>query len=191
MSIHSRRSPLRRLIALLGLAAMASSIGCASTRVATDYDPNAQFAGWKRWAWLPDPVGHAGDQRLHNDLVDARVRFSMRQALTAQGFEEGTVEDADFLVTYYLALDTGIDVRTVHTSFGYSRRGWGHRVATTTRVQQYERGTMLIDVLEPRERRLVWRGSTNSRLSQRSNPAQRQVQIAEAVSSIMERFPPQ
>jgi hypothetical protein len=58
-------------------------------------------------------------------------------------------------------------------------------------VRQYERGTLLIDVLEPTERRLVWRGSTDARVTRRSDPARRDQQIDEAVQSILGRFPPQ
>jgi hypothetical protein len=53
--------------------AIVFSIGCASPRVDTDWDPSINWPALTHYAWLPDPPGHAGDPRLHNDLIDGRV----------------------------------------------------------------------------------------------------------------------
>jgi len=187
-------SPVRRAgrscAALLTLG-LAMSVGCSGVRVTTDFDPDAEFSGFKKYAWLPDEPGQGGDPRLHNDLIDARVRSSVDRGLADRGFEKVSLASANFLVTYYLGLETRIDVQTVHSSFRYSRRGWSGSVGTDTRVRQYERGTLLLDVLDPGSTRLVWRGSADSRVNSRSDPARRDQQIDAAVQSILNRFPPQ
>lgn len=165
-------------------------VGCSTLRVTTDYDPDADFSGWRSFAWLSDRPMQGGDPRLHNDLVDARVRGAVDRALAERGFEKAPEASADFLVAYYVGLETRIDVRTVHNSARYSRRGWSGGVATSTQVRQYEMGTLLLDMLDPTDRRLVWRGSANARIRERSDPAQRAQQIDEAVQSILDRFPP-
>jgi hypothetical protein len=180
-----------RFGASLLILGIALSVGCSSVRVVTDFDPDAEFSGFVKYAWLPDEPGQGGDPRLHNDLIDARVRSSVDRGLADRGFEKVSLASADFLVTYYLGLETRIDVQTVHSSFRYSRRGWSGRVGTDTRVRQYERGTLLLDVLDPGSRRLVWRGSANSRVDSRSDPARRDQQIDDAVKRILDRFPPQ
>jgi hypothetical protein len=180
----------RRLVASLLILGVALGVGCSGVSVVTDFDPDVEFTGFKKYAWLPDERP-GGDPRLHNDLIDAVVRRSVDGSLAERGFEKVPLASADFLVTYYLGLETRIDVRTVHSSFRYSRRGWSGSVGTDTRVRQYERGTLLIDVLDPSSRRLVWRGSADSRVSSRSDPARRDQQIDDAVRRILDRFPPQ
>lgn len=189
MFIPSGKS-LRRLVALsVALASLATLAGCAGFRVNTDYDPGADFSSFRTYAWLPPQPGPL-DRRLHNDLVDARIRLAMESALAERGFDQAQSQKADFLITYYLGIESRINVQTVHHTWGYSRRGWSGGVSTRTHVDQYEQGTLMIDVLEPSTRRLVWRGSTDARIRQRSDPVSRQARISDAVEAIMKRFPP-
>jgi hypothetical protein len=58
-------------------------------------------------------------------------------------------------------------------------------------VREYERGTLLIDILLPAERTLVWRGSASGRLRETSDPAKREQRINDVVARILDRFPPQ
>ena len=185
------QNPMRFVWALFVMSCIGLFLGCASWRVTTDYDPRVQFSAWKTYAWLPDQPGQSRDPRLQNDLLDARTRISIERALAQRGFDKATKANADFLVTYYISLETRIDVQTLHRTHRYSRRGWSGAVVTSTRVDQYEVGTFLLDVLEPTEWRLVWRGSTSARIRQRADPIARSVRIDEAVQAIMERFPPQ
>ena len=83
-----------------------------------------------------------------------------------------------------------VDVRTIHTAHRYGPRAWPVAGATRTIMREYERGTLLIDVLVPADRSLVWRGSASARIREESDPAQREQRIEEAVEAILDRFPP-
>ena len=163
-------------------------LGCA-TPVSTDFDPRFDFSQVQRYAWLPDPPGHAGDTRLHNALVDGRVRGAVDRVLRARGYVKVAPENADLLVTYYLSLERRVSMRMVSQSFGYSRRGWHDHHRTETFVREHEQGTLLVDFLDT-GRGLLWRGSTSSRVRQNSDPQQRTQQISDAVEAILEHFPP-
>jgi hypothetical protein len=192
-TVPGRRSPAwssGRLVASILIAFAALLTGCTSFRVTTDYDRNMDFSGWTTYAWLPAWPEQGDDPRIHNDLLDARVRSAVDLAMAALGFEKVPEANADFLVAYHVSLETRIDVHTVHDSSHYSRRGWSGSAGTTTRVSQYERGTLLLDVVHPEERRLVWRGSTNARVRERADPLEREKRVNEAAQSILNRFPP-
>jgi len=176
-------------VALFLILGAASCVGCSGIRVTTDFDPSANFAAFRSYAWLPDTPQQPGDPRLHNALVDGRVRSAVERALAARGFQKVPTENADFLVTYHLGLETRMDVQTIHRSHGYSSRTWHRRHSTQTIVTEYEMGTLLLDVLDP-TRGLVWRGSANARVRERSDPAQRESRINDAVQKILDRFPP-
>lgn len=201
MTRHARRiaHPLRPLpgrvregrtrVLATSLAALAALAGCAGLPVTTDYDPAFAFGSLRRFAFLPPPTGSDAARR-HASLSDQRVRAALRDTLRARGFEPAPPGEADFFVVHHLATETGLDVRTVHTTHGYRRRGWGATTNSHTTVREYERGTLVIDVVLPAERRLVWRGSASARLSQRSDPARRDARIRDAVEQILKRFPP-
>jgi hypothetical protein len=164
-------------------------LGCAGPSVVTDWDPSISWPMLGRYAWLPDPAEMAGDPRLHNTLVDGRVRRAVDRQLAAAGYERVFEKQPDFFVTYYLGLDTQISVRMVANSFGYQRGGWSERHRTETRIREHEVGTLLIDFLD-RERALIWRGSTSSRVRSNLTPTRRDERIATAVEAILAEFPP-
>lgn len=164
-------------------------LGCAGPNVTTDWDPSISWPMLGRYAWLPDPPGHAGDPQLHNSLVDGRVRRAVDRELAAAGYERVFEERADFYITYYLGLETQVSVRLVANSYNYRPGGWSERHRTETRVREREVGTLLIDFLD-RERSLIWRGSTSSRVRSNLDPMQRNERIATAVHAILAEFPP-
>ena len=159
-------------------------------QVTTDFDRFFRFGSIGTYAWLPDPPGHAGDPLLHNDLIDARVRAAVDRELRAHGYTRVPVDEADIHVTYYLGLETVVSWRMVSQSYLYSSSGFADRHRTETHLRQFEQGTLLIDVLDPMRRRLVWRGSAQARVRRNSDPERRNAQIAEAVEQILDRFPP-
>ena len=183
------RSRLRYLAGLLIALAIFVS-GCAGLRVETDWDPSISWPMLQRYKWLPDPPGHEGDPQLHNALVDGRVRRALDRELREAGYERVFDDSADFFVTYYLGLETRISVRMITQSYGYSSHSvWAQRQRTETRLREREVGTLMIDFLD-RERALIWRGSTESRVRSNQTPSQRDERIAEAVAAILAEFPP-
>ncbi len=177
----------RAMLLMLGLAL---GLGCQSMQVTTDFDRFFRFGSIRTYAWLPDPLGHAGDPLLHNDLIDRRVRAAVNRELVVHGYTRVPVDEADVHVTYYLGLETVVSWRMVSQSYHYSSAGFAERHRTETYLRQFEQGTLLIDVLDPSRRRLVWRGTAQARVRRNTDPQQREERIAEAVAKILDRFPP-
>ena len=164
--------------------------GCSNIRVTTDFDPSVSFDAFSTFAFLPSPGGQQQNVRTHNSLVDGRVEAAVTRELEARGLRSVPPSEADLWVVHHVGIEQGIDVRTVHTTHRYRRGGWSTSMGGQTTVQQYERGTLLIDVLKPPDRTLIWRGSGNARLRQSSTPEQRTRRIDDAVSRILKSFPP-
>jgi hypothetical protein len=171
------------------LLAIALALGCAGPRVTTDWDPSISWPLVRRYAWLPDPPGLSGDPQLHNALVDARVRRAVESELDAQGYERVSRQRADVFVTYYLGLETRVNLQWVTHTHAYRPGGWHERHRTEVRGREHEVGTLLIDILT-RERNLIWRGSTSSRVRRNLDPTEREERIATAVAAILAEFPP-
>lgn len=174
-----------------GLLALAFT-ACTSIKVTSDYDPGASFEGLDTYAWLPREQPRTGDPRLDNTLVAGRVRRAVDAAFAEKGIRLVSEMPA-FMVAYNVALDKKIRVDTIHTGYGHGRYGYGWHggyIATDTRVTEYEVGTVLLDILEPKTRNLLWRGSASAKVTESATPEQREQRINAAVERMLAKFPP-
>ena len=176
------------------LVAAASLFGCATMAVTSDHDPNANFTGLKTYTWLPKPEGDGADPQHGNPLMDAYIRKSIENALAAKGYTpvSGT---ADFQIGYHASRADKQSVQAVNTYYGYGRGWYGPgmmapRVATT-QVYEYVEGTLIIDIVDPAARKLIWRGSAQAELNRNPSTEEKQHNVDAAVEKILKQFPPE
>ncbi|MCH1931559.1 DUF4136 domain-containing protein [Shewanella sp. A25] len=177
---------------IVGLAVLALS-ACSSLKSGWDYDPSANFTQYKTYAWVEQKTEASG---YHLDgLMDQRVRDAVNGQLTAKGIQRVEAKDADVLVNYLTKVDKKINVDTFNTNFGYHPYygpgwGWGGNMQTQTTVREYEVGTLMIDVVDNKTSKLVWRGTVADTIRDKNTPEERVAIINEAVASVMMNFPP-
>ena len=82
-------------------------------------------------------------------------------------------------------------MQTIHTRHSYGRRGWYGAGSSHTTVRQYEQGTLLLDLIDPESKQLIWRGTGQTRLRDLKTPEEREARVREVVDRILERFPPE
>ena len=183
--------PRTRVSALAALL-LAALCACATLRVNSDYDPDFDFSGFRSWGWLTGPQAGTVDPRLVSGLVGERIRSALEKHLTARGYQRSASGKPDFLVGYHAAVEDKVDVRTINRASGYGP-GWGAGrglMTTDTYVREYEQGTLILDIVDPRSNRLVWRGSAQAEVNSYGTPEQRAARIDDAVGQILEGFPP-
>ncbi|QSX38189.1 MULTISPECIES: DUF4136 domain-containing protein [Shewanella] len=177
---------------LIALAALALG-ACSSIKTSWDFDPAVNFTQYKTYAWVAKQEEGAG---YHLDgLMDQRVRDAVDAELKAKGFSLVATEQADLLVNYLTKVDKKINVDTFNTSFGYNPYwgpswGFGNSVQTQTVVREYEVGTLIVDLVDHKSDRLVWRGSLADTIKDKNTPQEREALIRQAVAKIMANYPP-
>ncbi len=184
---------------ILGLA-LVSSLGgfaCSGLTVATDFDPNADFSKIRSYAWLDERSGVEGDRNDVSGLLDQRIRRAIDAELLGKGLANLERASADVLVSYHLGVEKKLDVRTIHSGYGYGggwHRGYGryggYGAGSETYVSEYEEGTFLIDLIEPAKKQLIWRGSGQARVRRSSSPEDREERIREVVAKVLATYPP-
>jgi hypothetical protein len=182
---------MERLLIALGLLGGLALLACSTVQVDYDYDPSVEFGGLRTYAWLPGPAPSAGrDPRLQSPLLDARIRRSIDFHLAEAGYQKVQDEAPDFQVAYYVGIESKVDVDTIY--HGYGRVGWAGSGWADTVVREYEQGTLLIDFLDPMDGELMWRGTGQTRLSDRGEltPEKRDALVDEVVAAILAGFPP-
>ncbi len=182
------------------LVLAAAVAGCSSMEISYDYDPKANFASLKSYAWLNEPQKATGDPRIDgNTILESRIHEAVDSAFAARGIRK-VASDPDFLIAYHVSLDKQRSVQTLNSYYGYGP-GWGYGYgaayrpgywagAPETYVYEYEEGTLLLDIVDPNDKSLIWRGSAQDEVHFKSTPEKDQTQLNEAVQKMLENFPP-
>ena len=148
-----------------------------------DHDPAADFSQLKSYAWLPGPARVPDAPEEYQSLLQSRITKAVESTLEGKGYQKSSGEGPDFFVTFQSGVQKKIQVR----SQGRGYRRYGHRYVE---VREYEVGALFIDIVDPKERELIWRGSAQEVIQRGRSAEQRTQKIDEAVNRILERFPP-
>ncbi len=178
----------KRVLALPGLLLLLLA-GCAPP-VYVEQDPAAALAGYHRFAWLPPAPGAVKDPILDSQIFEARVQRAVLAELQTRGFQPVAADAGpDFLVTYHTVSKQKLESSGSNFSVGIVDafpHGFGSVVVGGPDVQTREEGTLMLDVIDGRSKRLVWRGWMKSWVSQNNYSDQA---VAEAVQQILAKFP--
>ena len=177
-----------RLARIWPSLAAALLLACSTVKVTVDYDPEEDFTTYRTYAWLPGTPEASGDPRLDTPMVHKRVHEGIDRTLGNKGFEKAD-GDPDFWVAYHLSVERKIDVYTTNRLYG----GYGWTVSVPeTRVNEYDEGSLIIDVSDAREKELVWRGIGAGRLRRtpEQDPERQQQDIYQVVDEVLASFPP-
>jgi len=163
--------------AIAALLVWATACGVA---VNVETDAIARSPALKKWNWLQRPPVARGEAEF--GAVDLRVRPAVERELAARRLRKVENERPDFLVTYYAALEKPIDAQAITYAAGVPR--------VEDPVTNYARGMLVIDVLDAKTGKLVWRGAGRRVFDPKQTPEERNLQIDAAVASIVDEFAP-
>jgi hypothetical protein len=119
-------------------------------------------------------------------LFDKRIKNAVNSQLVAKGYESKSI-NPDFLVVYHVGVKNKIDVQDWGYMYGPRGYRWGGRDIS---VQQYSEGTLILDVVDPRTKQLIWRGVAQGVVDPGASPEKKERKLSEAVSKILGKFPP-
>ena len=186
----------RKMLWVIAALMVLSLHGCNSgVQVRVDYDPKENFEQFHSYAWAP-PTEAERQEKARNSLLHERIQAAVDAHLAARGYQMVEAARADFLVTHTVTVERRAQVHDSRVSLGYGRYGarggvgisTGFPVGTT--VEEYKVGTLIIDVIDVRQQRLVWRGSGDRTIGEDYSPEKRTEIINTVVNEVLGRFPP-
>ena len=185
-----------KALSVIALAAIALPLAACSSgpTVQSDFDPSFNFSQLNTYSWAVR-TDAGKDPAVYNNIIETRVKEAVNQALQAKGFREAS-SDPSFLVAWHGAINQQHSVQTVGTSYGYGwgwYGGWGGpgMSTSTTYVNTWDEGTLIIDIVDPKENKLVWRGAAQGEVNKNQNdPETAQKNLNSAVDKMMATFPP-
>lgn len=178
------------LLILLG-AAMLALTGCSTVKVQTDYDRSAVFGHYRTYTLSPAAQG-----LTLSPTGEAALRDSLRAAFTTRGITEATGQGADLEVVRHVFTREQTSVQQ-YSEWGYSYAGpwpgrygsygmWAGAPTTYTDVRHYTEGTLMLDFVDARTRKLVFRATGTGTVGSTKANAK---SIEKAVTKIIRAFP--
>ena len=179
---------MRRLPALITTAiATLALTGCATTlNVSSHVERGVDFAQYRSYDWGPADALPTGDPRLDRDpFFQDHLQGAVEKQLATKGLGWGTPGMADLLIHYHANISERIDVDRMDID-----RGYCYADGCSPPVVAYEAGTLVLDIIDMRTNRLIWRGwaqgSVKGMLDSQDTMAR---QINEAVTRMFMAFP--
>ena len=163
---------------------------CSSVSVKRDFDTGTDFNQLKTFAWQHDEQPETGNPQIDNDLNDERIRAAVNAMLAAKGFRPAARADADVLVAYFMDHKRSLSSGSVSVGMGRSSYGRHGSVGYSTGVSEYDQAILTIDILDPTDDRMIWRGVGSRATYEGSNPKKSIKIINDAVETILKKFPP-
>jgi hypothetical protein len=180
----------RRALSLLILAVTFSA--CNAFKVKTDYDPTADFSSFKTFAFAgPADINKGGI--YDNSLTRKRIESAVARELTGKGLRQvGLDEPQDLLVHYWVGIQDKQRLESTGPTVGVSRYpggyGWGAGYGGGVTTYEYKEGTLILDLIEPAKKQLVWRATMVGTLE---DSAQDNIERGnKAIAEAFESYPP-
>ena len=178
-------------VLLLSIAtAIMLIVGCSkTTTVHSEFDPEADFKNFRTWDWLPVEDYDSDDRRLNDPRVKEALMNVVENALTDRGYAKNT-ENPDFYVIYHAALDRELNQRNIENYYEYMNYMVFAPRVMTSYVEEWDVGTIIVDVFDAGSRRLIWRGTSQTEMNYQAGPRENKPIIEAAVKEMLKRFPP-
>jgi hypothetical protein len=174
----------------IATAAVVVLAGCGSgLKVETDASPTANFGAYKTFAIGKLPENAKAADKL-SPISRQRVEMEVNSSLAAKGMQK--VEDptqADIVVYTYATTKERMDINTYGGGYTYAGGRWGGYYGggpTTTSVNYYNEGTLIVDLADTKAKQLVWRGIASGTVDDQQDAAKK---VPEAVKQIMAKCP--
>jgi hypothetical protein len=141
-----------------------------------------QISEYHTYNWAPADAFSTGDPRLdNNEIFQARVQTEVYKQLAARGFEQVTSGTPDLLLHYHASVTQEVEPNAADRKYGY---------CDSCEPYVYDAGTLVIDLVDARTNKLVWRGwAEGSIRGAIDNQEWMEQRVGKAVERILERLP--
>lgn len=168
-----------------------SLMGCA-TPVAYDFDSSVNFSALKTYAFMPDAPS-SGDPLIDSDtLLHQRVMEALDREFTVKGYRKVSPQESDFWLNYKVLSRRKLDVYSNYGyggGFGFRRYPFSYQADMMT-IREYDESTLVLDIIDPRSRKLYWRAIVRNYLSEEDSPGEKALKINQQVKAMLQGFPP-
>ena len=176
-----------RIVRSAALAVFALALtACATTMsVSSHVERGLDFTRYRTWDWGPADTLPTGDPRLDaGPFFKDHVQGAVEKGLAARVLVSPPSGAPDLLIHYHASINQRINVSGTDTSHGYCYEDCNQGLV------EYEAGTLVIDIVDAKTNRVIWRGwaqdSVEDMLDNQDRMAEK---IDEAVTRMLAGLP--
>ena len=178
----------RRALLLPLLAALVVACAAPTPTIRSQTDPGANLGNYQTFGYfdeLPD------QQAPYDSFVDQHIKNAITREMEARGYRKEV--NGQLLINFHRQSKDKVRVTQTPVPGGYYgyRRGfytWGAGAAVQTDVQNYREGTLIIDVVDGGEKKLLWHSVAVARITKAMLESP-QPHIDSAVAQMFAEFP--
>ena len=183
-----RMPPAFRVLLVAALALLLAACSSAPT-IRSERDAGAEFSRYATFGFF-ETVGT--DRAGYETLVTQALKAATRREMEARGYRYAD-GGADLLVNFNAQLADKVDIVPPPPPPVPASEYYGYRSYVTWRdygviVDQYQEGTLNIDVVDARQQRLIWEGVAIGRVTEKVQRNRAQA-IDRAVTEIFRSYP--
>jgi hypothetical protein len=168
------------------------AVCCMAQDVRYNFASGQDFSKYRTYKW----VDIKGSDKL-NSLAEQQLQAAVDAELIKKGLSKTDAETADIFIAYQAAIGQEKQVNSYSTDWGYGP-GWygygryggmggGTTTATTSTIHI---GQLTLDMYDPGEKQLVWRGTASKTLDTKAKPDKQKKNLDKAVAKLLKNFPP-
>ncbi len=170
--------------------------GCATTyKPDVDYNVNYNFDQVKTYyihdAYSSDSAATDEVNRFVSDLDNERIINAISSTLQRKALTATNADDADIIVKYLITSKDKTKIRSFNSGFNdcWRCRGfYGYHGHNDVDVKQYVEGTLIIDLVDPKQKKSVWRSVVSSAIKKNRTVSERQMETQKAVDAMLADF---
>ena len=168
-----------RKFSFIGMAWLGSA-ALFGQQVKTDYDRAADFSQYKTYSWQK--------VQTQDPLWVDRIEQAVNADLTAKGWTQVPSGGNVAIVAIEMTKNQQT-LDTFYNGFGGGWRWGGGFGNSTTTVDNYKVGTLVVDMFDAKTKALIWRGSSSDTLSSKSDANIKN--LDKGVKKMFDHFPPE
>jgi hypothetical protein len=176
---------MKRAGATLAILALLAAAACSTLETTADWDRTTDFAKYRTWTWKDD-------DSIKNDILAKRIQAGVTAELNKKGLSP-TDDNPDLWAVAHARLSKQTRVDYYNSGWGY---GWyggyygGGMTMSTATVREIPVGTLIVDLVDAKQKKLVWRGIAQDTLKPERSSEEKQKALSEALAKLFENYPP-
>jgi hypothetical protein len=182
---------MRKIFCLCGLLMLMIASGAFGQDVRYNFSKDTDFSKLKTYKW----VEIKGAQQV-DSLTDKQIKQAVDAGLAQKGLTK-VDDNADIFVGYQAAIGTEKQFTSYNSGWGYGPGWYGggwygpSGGMTTGSTSTIYTGQLVLDMYDPPDHDLIWRGVASKSLDPKAKPEKREKNLNKAVAKLLKKYPPE
>ena len=168
---------------IFSLVLMIFVVGCSTLKVYNDYDENFDFSKAKTYI-----IRH-NVKPGENTLLNERITLALESVFDKKGYKKADTSEEDLMFVYHYNVRDKVDIQTDYQMVGVRRYRFSGTMMATTTAYEYKEGTIIVDALDKKSGRIVWRSIGVLEVQEKDTPQERKEYVFKIINELMKKFP--